>query len=284
MLILAKILVTFLTVILLAKVAERMSPRHAGLLAGFPLGTAIALYFFGWQQGEQFAAQSAVYTLPGLAAAICLAWGYQQVIQRKPQLSFLPLAIASGLLCFFLAASTLQLLPQHRGINLLVVIGAILLFRTLFKSIQDSLISPPVNKQSQSDESQNTECETNKLSRMLSNKWLTLLFRASIATASILLITALAEVLGPQRAGLLAAFPVSFFPLMLILHISYGATVLSTSIKHYPDGIGALVVYCLAVSSLYPLLGLHWGTISSLLCSVFYLVVYGQIRNRFLSS
>ncbi|PIQ38778.1 MAG: hypothetical protein COW58_15430, partial [Thalassolituus sp. CG17_big_fil_post_rev_8_21_14_2_50_53_8] len=58
-LLLAKILVTFLTVVLLAKVAERMSPRHAGLLAGFPLGTAIALYFFGWQQGPQFAADSA---------------------------------------------------------------------------------------------------------------------------------------------------------------------------------------------------------------------------------
>lgn len=261
MLILAKILVTFLTVILLAKVAERLSPRHAGLLAGFPLGTAIALYFFGWQQGEQFAAQSAVYTLPGLAAAICLAWGYQQVIQRKPTLRFLPFAIICGLGCFLLTAGMLQLLPQHRGLNFLVVLAAILLFRTLFKSIKETRIQQTPQG-------------------VWSNKWLTLLFRASIASASILLITGLAELLGPERAGLLAAFPVSFFPLMLILHINYGASVLSTSIKHYPDGIGALVVYCLAVSSLYPLFGLHWGTLASLLCSVAYLLLYGQLRAR----
>ena len=261
MLILAKILVTFLTVILLAKVAERLSPRHAGLLAGFPLGTAIALYFFGWQQGELFAAQSAVYTLSGLAAAICLAWGYQQVIQRKPELSFLPIAIVAGLSCFLAAASLLQLLPQHKGLNFVVVLAAILLFRTLFKPIKETQIQQTPRG-------------------IWANKWLTLLFRATIASASILLITGLAELLRPERAGLLAAFPVSFFPLMLILHISYGANVLSTSIKHYPDGIGALVVYCLAVSSLYPLLGLHWGTATSLLCSVAYLLLYGQLRAR----
>lgn len=261
MLILAKILVTFLTVILLAKVAERLSPRHAGLLAGFPLGTAIALYFFGWQQGEQFAAQSAVYTLPGLTAAICLAWGYQQVIQRRPTLRFLPLAMTVGLGCFLLAAGILQLLPHHRGLNFVVVLAAILLFRSLFRPIKDTQIQQAAQG-------------------IWANKWLTLLFRAAIASASILLITGLAELLGPERAGLLAAFPVSFFPLMLILHISYGASVLSTSIKHYPDGIGALVVYCLAVSSLYPLLGLHWGTLASLLCSVAYLLLYGQIRAR----
>lgn len=261
MLIAAKILVTFLTVILLAKVAERLSPRHAGLLAGFPLGTAIALYFFGWQQGEQFAAQSAVYTLPGLTAAMCFAWGYQQVIQRKPSLRFLPLAIISALGCFLLAASVLHTLPQHRGLNFLVVFAAILLFRTVFKPIKETQIQQAPQG-------------------IWSNNWLTLLFRASIATISILLITGLAELLGPERAGLLAAFPVSFFPLMLILHISYGARILATSIKHYPDGIGALVVYCLAVSSLYPMLGLHWGTLTSLLCSVAYLLLYSQLSKQ----
>ncbi len=267
MLLLAKIVVTFLTVVLLAKVAERMSPRHAGLLAGFPLGTAIALYFFGWQQGAGFAAHSAVYTLGGLTSAICLAWGYWLIIRVKPQLRWLPLAVASGFACFFSAAALLQFLPAQRWLNLLVIVAAILLFRTLLKGIADVQI----------DRSQPPQ---HRLGQWLSGKTATLLFRASIATVSILLITGLADVLGPARAGLLAAFPVSFFPLMLILHITWGAGVLSTTIKHYPDGIGALAVYALAVSYLYPLLGLHWGTAVSLLCSVAYLLLYGQIRER----
>ncbi|WP_430461863.1 hypothetical protein ACQUQU_03480 [Thalassolituus sp. LLYu03] len=268
MLIAAKILVTFLTVILLAKVAEKMSPRHAGLLAGFPLGTAIALYFFGWQQGADFAAHSAVYTLSGLTSAVALAFGYWLVIRVRPAVHWLPVAVASGFACFFLAASLLQFLPANRWLSLLVIIAAILIFRTLLKGIAEVQIDrslPPANA----------------LARLLAGKTATLLFRASIATASILLITGLAELLGPTRAGLLAAFPVSFFPLMLILHISYGGAVLSTTIKHYPDGIGALAVYALAVTFLYPLLGLHWGTAAALLCSVAYLLVYSQLRARF---
>lgn len=267
MLIAAKILVTFLTVILLAKVAEKMSPRHAGLLAGFPLGTAIALYFFGWQQGAEFAAHSAVYTLSGLTSAICLAFGYWLVIRLQPGLIALPLAVIMGFACFFTSSTLLQFLPANRWLSLAVVIAAILLFRTLLKPIAEVQIDrnqPPANA----------------LARLLAGKTATLLFRASIATASILLITGLAELLGPARAGLLAAFPVSFFPLMLILHISYGGAVLSTTIKHYPDGIGALAVYALAVTFLYPLLGLHWGTFASLLCSVAYLLVYSQLRAR----
>ncbi len=267
MLLVAKILVTFLTVVLLARVAERMSPRHAGLLAGFPLGTAIALYFFGWEQGPEFAAHSAVYTLSGLTSAVCFAFGYWQVIKRRADILWLPLATLSGFVCFFVSSLILQFLPANRWVILTVVVVAILLFRTLFKEIGESQINrnaPPANR----------------LAAFLSSKTNTLLFRANIATASILLITGLAEFLGPERAGLLAAFPVSFFPLLLILHISYGAAVVSTTIKHYPDGIGALVVYALAVSYLYPLLGLHWGTAASLLCSVAYLLVYGVLRAR----
>ncbi|MDK2778993.1 MAG: hypothetical protein KYX62_15175 [Pseudomonadota bacterium] len=267
MLIAAKILVTFLTVILLAKVAERMSPRHAGLLAGFPLGTAIALYFFGWQQGAGFAASGAVYTLSGLTSAICLAFGYWLVIRVRPGIIWLPLAVLSGFACFLLSAAALQYLPASRWLSLAVICAAILLFRTLFRTIPDSTI----------DRNRSAD---NRLAHLLSGKTATILFRASIATASILLITGLADLLGPARAGLLAAFPVSFFPLILILHITWGADVLSGTIKHYPDGIGSLAVYALAVSYLYPLLGLHWGTLAALLCSVAYLLIYSQLQGR----
>ena len=267
MLLLAKILVTFFTVSLLAQVAERMSPRHAGLLAGFPLGTAIALYFFGWEQGTDFAARSAVFALAGLTSAICFAYGYWQVVKRRAGLRWLPVAVLSGFACFFASSLILQFLPANRWVSLTVVVAAIFLFRTLFRDITETQINrsaPPANW----------------LAALLSKKSNTLMFRANIAAGSILLITGLAAVIGPERAGLLAAFPVSFFPLLLILHVSYGTAVVSATIKHYPDGIGALVVYALAVSYLYPLLGLHWGTASSLLCSVTYLLVYGWLRAR----
>lgn len=255
MLIVAKIVVTFLTVVLLAKVAERLSPKHAGLLAGFPLGTAIALYFYALQQGTDYAAQSAIHTIPGLTASMSLAYGYWWVIKRKPGLLWLPVALVSGLVCFFISSNLLSQLPEHRGIGFLVVLTAIFMFRTLFKEIENVQIAA-------------TAAPT------ASRRWVSLLFRAAIASATILFITAMANVLGPTNAGLLAAFPISFLPLMLILHITYGANIASAAIRHYPDGLGALAIYALAVSYLYPLLGQQWGTAASLGCSVLYLVLY----------
>ncbi|MFK4751062.1 hypothetical protein [Oceanobacter antarcticus] len=267
MLILAKILITFLTVVLLARVAEQMSPRHAGLLAGFPLGTGIALYFFGWQQGTDFAATSAVFTLSGLTSAVCLAWGYWQVIRRHTGLHWVPVAMISGLLCFFASSWLLQQLPPHRGLGLLVVVGAIVCFHTLFRAIDETA---PLS----SDPYIGADWFHKPLVRLL--------FRAAMATFTILLITGLADVLGPQRAGLLAAFPVSFFPLLLILHLGQGASVVARTIRHYPDGLGALVVYALCVSYTYPVLGLHWGTVVCLVASLLYLFVYGYLRQRLL--
>ncbi len=268
MLILSKILVTFLTVVLLARVAERMSPRHAGLLAGFPLGTGIALYFFGWQQGAQFAADSAVYALSGLSASAALAWGYAQVIVRRGKVAFMPLAIIAGLVTFFVCNLLLQQLPGYRWVSLMVVVAAIVLFRTLLKPIPEVPVAAA---------SQQTAPDS-VWRHWLSSKTGSLIFRASMASLTILMITGLSALLGPERAGLLAAFPVSFFPLMLILHLTYGADVLATTIKHYPDGLGSLVVYTLAVSFLYPVLGIHWGTLVCLLLAAAYLVLYGAIR------
>ncbi|PVZ70226.1 hypothetical protein [Pelagibaculum spongiae] len=278
----SKILITFATVVLLASVAERLGPRQAGILSGFPLGTAIALFFFGWQQGAVFAAQSAVYTLAGLASAICLAWGYLKLLQLKNQHLPLPEALESrpkltatavnsrglsiwiipaifiSLVCFLVSSWLLQFLPASRWLNLALVAIAIIFFRQIFKPIPEHKIQI----------SQKTK-KTDKLK--------TLFFRASIATLTILLITGLAELLGPTRAGLLAAFPISFFPLMLILHISHGEQALAATIKHYPDGLGALVVYCFSVSWLYPIIGIGWGTIVCLLLSCFYLWVYSKL-------
>lgn len=260
MLILAKIIVTFLTVVLLSKVAEKLGPRYAGLLAGFPLGTGIALYFFGWQQGPQFAADSAIYTLGGLSSALWLAWGYWQVIRRKPQLSWMPVAMIAGLGCFMLSSLLVHQFPPSRIIGGVLIVSAILLFRYLFRQIAEApAVSPRV---------------------FPGGKTTALLFRAGMATITILMITALADILGPDQAGLLAAFPVSFFPLMLIMHITWGAPTLAVSIRHYPDGLASLAVYALSVSYLYPLLGLNLGTVASLLAASAWLGGYELWRRR----
>jgi|SRR5680860_682423 len=73
---LAKLVISIGIVLGLSLVAERVSARMAGMLAGYPLGTAIALYFIGLEISPAFATESAVHTLAGFSATLALSAGY----------------------------------------------------------------------------------------------------------------------------------------------------------------------------------------------------------------
>ena len=66
---LAKLGLSISMVLGLGAIAVRASPRLAGLLAGYPLGTALALFFIGLEISPAFATQSAVHTLAGFTAS-----------------------------------------------------------------------------------------------------------------------------------------------------------------------------------------------------------------------
>lgn len=261
LLIIGKIISTLSTILLLNAIAKRLSPRYAGILGGFPLGSGLALYFFAWQHGEDFAASSALSSVSGLACSLVFMLVYWRLLIKRPQIRYIPLHTLIAFAAFIASGVVLLYLPQTIFINLCLILAAILLCTQLFKRISDQKITTP--------------CQ-NKLSIKLQSHIANLSFRAGIATLSILLITAIADAIGSNYAGLLAVFPISFFPLIVILHINYGSDIVATTIKYYPQGLGALVCYTTAVYSLYPLLGMHWGTLLSLLASCIYLFIYAH--------
>lgn len=258
MLITAKIITTFLTVIMLSSVARRLGPQWAGVLAGFPLGSAITLYFIGYEQGAEFAATGSKHTLAGLISCIFMAAMYWHTSQRWPQprLIFLPILAAIG--TFIGTSLLLQWLPSERWLNLCLVIIAIIISRNGLKHIPASWAEPE---------------EKNLFQRPL----IALVFRASMASASVLGITALAHFLNPEQAGLLAAFPVSFFPTLIVLQLSYGHGVVATAVKHYPEGLGAMVIYVLTASYTYTAYGLNMGTLLALGSAIIYLSIYSAL-------
>ncbi|MEC8443789.1 MAG: hypothetical protein VXZ05_06260 [Pseudomonadota bacterium] len=281
----AKIVTTFATLVMLVTVARRLGSDWAGVLAGFPLGSAITLYFYGVEQGTEFAIDAANHTLIGLCSCLLLAISYGVVVRRrmsnsqplisqpstsqqpqKPQQTSTPLRALllpalTAMLAFLLLASLLAALPSHPVIATGIIAVAIWLSHRALQHWPDT--------QPQDDPD---------------NVWqrpkVALFTRASLASLSVLLITALAHWLSPAAAGTLAAFPVSFFPTLLILHLSYGAPVVLTTIKHYPSGLGAMVVYVLAVGPTYQAFGLHMGTALSLLCALTYLLLFAAWRRR----
>lgn len=259
--VLAKILVTAFTVVILSLVADRAGPRIAGILSGYPAGTAITLYFYGLEIGPQFASDSAVYNVLGLTATLAFIYVYYRVTSRQKaetsKYHTIALATAAAFVSFLGSSSLLQLLPMNRWLAPVITLGAIYLFWRLFKNIEDHDIEVRVK---------------------LTPKAIVL--RAMLAATIVLAVTFAAKFLQPSWAGLFSAFPITMFPLLLIVHLTYDTRQAHTLIKNAPIGLVSLVLYSLSVSLAYPLWGINLGTLISFAAATIYLIVYREIANK----
>lgn len=237
MLLLVKILVTVVVILSLAAVAEFASSRLAGVLAGYPIGTAIVLYFYGLEQGLDFAATSATYNLIGMVPTLVFACCYLAVLRKRPGCTpLIPSVMALG---GYLASGLF--LGQFRfdqGLALGIIIVALLLAGRLARS---KGVTPPVPR--------------------LPYTVGLISFRAIMAASLVVLITALAGWVGPRWAGLLSAFPLALYPLLLMIHLQYGSSQASTILSHFPSGLWSVLSYSLTVAHAYPAYGLFRGTL-----------------------
>lgn len=251
LLLVSKLIVTIGAVLALSAVAERVSPRVAGVLSGYPLGAAIALFFMGVEIGPDFAAQGAVYTQIGLVALLIFVYVYFRVSSALPHRGIL-LSSAAALSAYFAASGLLYAIPFSPATAVLLPLAAIVVFMFLFRRIENIPIT-----------------------RSVRLSWSVLGLRAGLAALMIIIVTGVARGVGPAWAGLFAAFPIALYPLMLIVHITYDKRHVHTIIKNFPLGLGALIAYTVSVSLLYPLAGVGWGTVLSFGAATLYLIVYG---------
>ncbi len=244
---LAKLGVTVLAVLALSVVAERVSPRASGLLSGYPLGGAIALFFIGWENGAAFAASSAIHTLGGLTASLVFVYAYYRLATSD---SWLGIAVASlgALGAYFLSSFLLSKLSLGWIAGTVLTAAAAVCSIRLFRDVENSFIGRKA-----------------RLSARL------LLVRSVLAGSIVLVVTGAAKVSGPVLAGFLAAFPITLFPLLLVVHGSHGRKPAHTIIKNFPLGLGSLLVYTMTVVLSYERWGLARGTLASFAVSTLYL-------------
>ena len=107
--------------------------------------------------------------------------------------------------------------------------------------------------------------------------------RAVLASSIILAITGVANSVGSVWAGLLSAFPVTLFPLIIIVHLTYDTKHVHAVIKNVPFGIPSLMIYSLTISVAYPLLGIYLGTVAAYLVATLYLIGYRIFSIKFTS-
>ena len=153
---------------------------------------------------------------------------------------------------YLLVAWLLHFIKLDKYAAIFIPIFSIGLFVYLFKEIKDE-----------------------KIGNMRKWSYKVLLIWALFAALIILVITRSGTLLGATWAGLFSAFPITLFPLMLIVHFTYDTKHVHTIIKNFPRGLGALIVYSLTVSISYPTYGIYIGTAMSFLMATAYLFVYG---------
>ncbi len=250
-LILVKIIVTMVVVVGLSLVAERVGIRQAGVLAGFPHGIAIVLFFIGLEQGAEFATNAALFATAGLGANVLLAYIYAQLSMRlSAGLAAVVLTGLASVSAFLAAAFILHLISPGPALAVGLTLSMIILVRFLLrKTISNDIAEKP---------------------RL---RILELLLRAAIAAVIVVLITSAAAAIGPGWAGLLAGFPVVTFPLLLIIHARHGPVPVAAMVRHYPFGLVSLLVFTLSVSWGFATLGVGLGTLVGLLAALFYLAL-----------
>lgn len=254
-----KFIVAIAVVLVMTFLAERISPRFAGIISGTPTGTAITLFFYGLEISPEFASNSAIFNLAGLLAMLTFFYLYyisSKIIGRENILVSSIFAIIG----YSIVILILQNIKFDQITAAFVAIVSIPLFMYLFRKIPDVKVEQRVK---------------------LSTK---ILFIRALAAASIILtITTIAKFVGPTWAGLFSAFPTTVFPMIIIVQHAYGIKPVNTIIKNFPIGLPSLILYSLTVYAAYPVLGIFFGTmlayLAAILCLAICIFIQKKINN-----
>jgi hypothetical protein len=246
---LAKALWSAAIVIALTWLAERVSTRLAGIIAGAPQNAVLVYVFVGRDMGIPFAVASVPHGISSFTATIAFVLAYHAAAAGTSRRTAL-CGVLAGLAAFWPVAWVLSLLPFTFAPAALVTACAIALAIFLFRHAGSAPIARPVRY-------------TARL----------LFLRGSAAAVTIVFAVTLAEFLGPRWAGLMAGFPATLLPTLLIIHLTYGRPSALAVLRTFPLGVVSVAIFVAGVAIFFPLLGVSAGTAAALSVSIVYLMI-----------
>jgi hypothetical protein len=253
-LLILKIVITILLILCLTWIAEKASPRIAGILSGYPIGTALVLFFYGIQAGPDFAVATVPYNLLGHVSALIFVYFYF-LGSRDSTIGSLILASLYALSGYLAVAWALSRLTPSLLSGIAISFTSIALFSFLLRKIPNTTIDHP----------------THYTPAMV-------LFRLVLSTTIVLIITGAAQNIGVKWAGLFSAFPMVVFPLLALIHMNYGAQRAHTVLKNFPRGLWTVLAYSITISLTYERFGVFLGTaIGYLVATIILLLINGRV-------
>lgn len=255
-----KILITLILVILLTEISKRVRPAVGGILMGLPLGAGLSTYFLAYEQGIPFLIQAIPWGILGLSSSLVFSLAYYLTDRFFPHPVRVVSALRSSLVAivvYGLVSSGLRLFPLRLEVALLVTLGAIFLNLGLVRWLIPPSIKPPKTQFS-----------------------LTLILLRGVITAfTIALITGMARIIGPVWSGILSAFPIVLFQVLVFLHVEEGSRVYPGIITGFAYSVLNLLLFYLLLAFFLPLIGLNLTYLIVYLSSMVFLYLLNRLRH-----
>lgn len=213
----AKITLTPLLILIVSMVSIRFGPGLAGLLTGFPIVAGPITGFLYLEQGSTFALQSAEATLLAVLPATIFCFAY---CRAAPKFN-IAWSLAIGLCFYFLAAylTTFIQLPTLAVFLLVLASLTICLY-----------LAPTATLIKSSGGIRSSE----------------LISRMSLSVVLVLVVTALAPIVGSEFSGYLAVFPVAAITMAVFTHLDSASAVVAL-LKGLIFGLFSLTTFYLVL-------------------------------------
>jgi hypothetical protein len=228
MLLFAKLILVPTLIAAVTLAARRWGPRVAGLLTSLPVVGGPILVIYALEQGSAFAASAAEATLLGLIAVVAFCIAYATVAMRARWL----LSVLSGWLAFTGATALLYFLRFPLIVDLAITYAVLLTSHRLLPAVTAENFLPKKNP-----------------------AW-DLPLRMLAAGTLVLVLTAVADRLGPNLSGMLTPFPIATAILAGFTHTQRGLPTLMKFFHAFIPGLTGFAIFCFVLAVTLPALGL----------------------------
>lgn len=256
-LLIIKAIVVVVLVLSLTTIAEKVGPKISGVLSGLPLGTLIVLLFFAIEHGVDYTREASLYNIHGLFAALAFSIGYYVSTFYTGKFEII-MSLLTSFVFYLMIAFILSLITPHIILTPLIIFILLLVSAIYFSKKEDFAI-----------------VKTDKVSIF------DLVLRSGLTIFIFLIISTLPKYLPINLAGIFSSFPTVLLPLLLIIHFNHSNLQARTIIKNTPFGLTSVVIYSYVVHFAYPTIGIAYGTIVGMICSVLTIIIQGKTLRYF---
>jgi len=225
-LLLIKLTATPLMMLAVSMAARKWGGFIGGIISGLPLTSAPVMFFLAIEQGIPFAERAASAALSGLTAVLLTYFFYVFITKR--------VSVLVGCLSSAAFFATCSLLTFQTVFANWAIPGDLVLIGLIIRRTGGNRVKPTA------------------LAKMPS--W-DIPLRMVASTSLLLIITALAHLIGPHWSGMLSPIPVVAWPLTIFLHKRNGRAEMVASVRGNAISAVGIILFYVVVSGLMVRLG-----------------------------